>query len=87
MRVAEPNQTVAELLSMLDEPGGQTILIKDETRFGVLVSSAQYQRFRAFETSEFDRAWKNLSDSAAANGLTEEELDQILTEIDAETPR
>ena len=48
MRVAGPNQTVAELLSMLDEPGGQTVMIRDQGHSALVVSSTEYERFRAY---------------------------------------
>ncbi len=87
MRVAEPNQTVAELLTMLDEPGGQTILLRDQGHSALVVSSTEYERFRAYEIAEFNRACAALAASAKENGLTEELLAEILAEIDAEMPR
>lgn len=84
MRVAEPNQTVAELLTMLDEPNTSTIFLEDENHSAVLLSRGEYNRMRGVLSAEFDRAWSELSRTAEANGLTEEKLAEILAEIDAE---
>ncbi len=87
MRVAEPNQTVAELLSMLDEPNTSTTFLEDENHSAVLLSRGEYNRMRGVLTAELDRACAVLAASAKENGLTEEILQEILAEIDAETPR
>ena len=86
MRVAEPTQTVAELLAMLDESNTSTIFLEDETHSAVLLSRGEYNRMRGVLSADFDRAWTNLSDTAKVNGLTEEKLAEILAEVDSETP-
>ena len=87
MRVAEPNQTVAELLLMLDEPNTSAISLEDDKHSAVLLSRSEYNRMRGVLSAEFDRASAALAAEAKASGLTEEILLQILGDIDAETPR
>ena len=87
MRVAEPTQTVAELLSMLDKPGAPPILLRDDQHSAMVISQADYEKLRVLHIAEFDRACAALAAEAKASGLTEDVLNEILAEIDAETPR
>lgn len=79
MTSSEVRQNFGEFL---EKGSRQPIIVKRQNReVGAFVPIEDYNRLRKLRMEELDQAVSALSDEAKANGLTEEILGDILSEV------
>ena len=67
--------------ALLDAAQREPVTIRRQNRdVAVLLSPEEYDRLRAFNTEEFERFCDRIAEQAAARGLTEEKLAEILAD-------
>jgi prevent-host-death family protein len=70
--------------AILDEAQREPIVIRRQDRdIAVVLSMADYERLRAGNIQAFLELRKQVSDEAAASGLTEKRLNELLADDDA----
>jgi prevent-host-death family protein len=79
MRYAANSDTEPKFLALLDSAKKQPIFIeRDGQEVAVLLSARQYDWLRGKAVREFNEFCDSVAKSAAAKGLTEEKLEEIL---------
>jgi antitoxin YefM len=74
--VTEAKQTFS---AVLDTAQHEPVVIRKQNRdVAVMISMRDYERLRRINIEEFQRFCKKVSEEAAAKGLTEEILNEIL---------
>src|SRR5271166_1739008 len=69
------------LAALLDAAQREPVMIRRQNRdVAVLLSPQEYDRLRALNTDGFQRFCDRISERAAARGLTEEKLTEILAD-------
>lgn len=74
-----PSPDVAALMDAAQN--GPVFLERGETDVAVVISAEQYSRMRRVAVSELLEFCDRMSDKAAANGLTEEKLEELLSDV------
>jgi PHD/YefM family antitoxin component YafN of YafNO toxin-antitoxin module len=79
MRYATSSDTEPKLSALLDSAQNEPVFIeRDDQQVAVLVSANQYDRLRGKATREFNDFCDAVAAKAAARGLTEEKLEELL---------
>jgi prevent-host-death family protein len=79
MRYTAASDTDPKLTSLVDAAQREPVFIqRDEQEVAVLVSARDYDRLSGKAAREFNALCDQIADEAAANGLTEEILEEIL---------
>lgn len=67
------------LAALLDAAQREPVVIRRQNRdVAVLLSTHEYQRLRALNSAEFQRFCDRVAEGAAARGMTENKLTEIL---------
>ena len=70
--------------AILDDAQREPIVIRRQDRdIAVVLSMADYERLRSGNVQAFLELRKQVADAAAANGLTEKRLNELLADDDA----
>lgn len=84
MKTVAATEAKNRLGAILDEAQREPIVIRRQDRdIAVVMSMAEYERLRAGNIQAFLDLRNDIATRAAANGLTEERLAQLLTSDDA----
>ena len=79
MRYNAASDTDPKLATLLDAAQAEPVFIeRDQQEVAVLVSAREYDRLSGKAAREFNAFCDKMADEAAANGLTEEKLQEIL---------
>jgi prevent-host-death family protein len=79
MRYVSATDAKQRLAALLDAVQREPVVIRRQKRdVAVLLSPQDYERLRAFNTADFQRFCDQIAAKAAARGLTEDKLNQIL---------
>lgn len=79
MRYVSATDAKQRFAALLDAVQREPVIIRRQKRdVAVLLSPQEYERLRAFNTAEFQRFCDQIAAKAAARGLTEDKLEQIL---------
>jgi prevent-host-death family protein len=79
MRYVSATDAKQRLAALLDAVQREPVMIRRQKRdVAVLLSPQDYERLRAFNTADFQRFCDQIAAKAAARGLTEDKLNQIL---------
>jgi len=79
MRYVSATEAKQRLAALLDAAQREPITIRRQKRdVAVLLSAQEYERLRALNTAEFERFCDRIGERAAARGLTEDKLTEIL---------
>lgn len=79
MRYNAASDTDPKLATLLDAAQAEPVFIeRDQQEVAVLVSAREYDRLSGKATREFLDFCDKMADEAAANGLTEDKLQEIL---------
>jgi prevent-host-death family protein len=80
MRYTTNTDTESKLTTLLDAAQSEPVIIeRDQQEVAVILSARDYDRLSGKATREFLEFCDKMADEAAANGLTEEKLQEILT--------
>jgi prevent-host-death family protein len=80
MRSISVTDARQRLAALLDAAQHESVMIRRRNRdVTVLLSPHEYDRLRALNTDEFQRFCVQIAERAAARGLTEDKLTEILT--------
>jgi prevent-host-death family protein len=83
MRTVSATEAKQRFAAVLDAAQREPVTIRRQNReVAVLLSTEEYQRLRALNVEEFERFCDTIAERAAARGLTEDELVDILTDED-----
>jgi prevent-host-death family protein len=81
MRYVSATDAEQRLAALIDAAQREAVMIRRQDReVAVLLSPHEYDRLRALNTEEFQRFCDRISERAAARGLTEDELAEILAD-------
>jgi antitoxin Phd len=81
MRYVSATDAKQRLAALLDAAQREPVMIRRQNRdVAVLLSPQEYHRLRALNTEEFQRFCDRIGERAAARGMTEEKLAEILTD-------
>ena len=81
MRYVSATDAKQRLAALLDAAQREPVMIRRQNRdVAVLLSPQEYDRLRALNTEEFQRFCDRIGERAAAHGMTEEKLAQILAD-------
>ncbi len=81
MRYVSATEAKQRLAALLDMAQREPVTIRRQKRdVAVLLSPQEYERLRALNTSEFERFCDRIAERAAARGLTEDKLTEILSD-------
>ena len=81
MRYVSATDAKQRLAALLDAAQREPVTIRRQNRdVAVLLSPEEYDRLRALNTEEFERFCDRIAERAAARGLTEEKLAEILAD-------
>ena len=84
MKTVPATEAKNRLGAILDEAQREPIVIRRQDRdIAVLISMADYERLRAGNIQAFLDLRNQVAEEAAANGLTEEGLNDLLADDDA----
>ena len=84
MKSVPATEAKNRLGAILDEAQREPIVIRRQERdIAVVLSMADYERLRAGNVQAFLELRKQVAEEAAANGLTEERLNELLADDDA----
>jgi prevent-host-death family protein len=79
MRYVTATDAKQKLAALLDAAQREPVVIRRQKRdVAVILSAEEYDRLRAFNTTEFDRFCDRVAGKAAARGLTARKLQRIL---------
>ena len=79
MRYVSATEAKQRLAALLDAAQREPVTIRRQKRdVAVLLSPQEYERLRALNTSEFERFCDRIAERAAARGLTEDKLTEML---------
>ncbi len=79
MRYVSATEAKQRLAALLDAAQHEPVTIRRQKRdVAVLMSPHEYERLRALNTAEFQRFCDRIGERAAARGLTEDKLTEIL---------
>jgi len=79
MRTVSATDAKQRLAALLDAAQREPVVIRRQNRdVAVIMSAEEYERMRDFNASEFQRFCDRISERAAARGLTEDKLAEIL---------
>jgi prevent-host-death family protein len=79
MRYNAASDTDPKLATLLDAAQAEPVFIeRDQQEVAVLVSAREYDRLSGKAAREFNEFCDSIADRAAARGLTEEKLEEIL---------
>jgi prevent-host-death family protein len=83
MRYVSATEAKQRLAALLDAAQREPVVIRRQKReVAVLLSTQEYDRLRALNAAEFQRFCDRVARDAAARGLTEEVLSEILSDED-----
>jgi len=83
MRTVSATEAKQRFAAVLDAAQREPVTIRRQNReVAVLLSTEEYQRLRALNVEEFECFCDTIAERAAARGLTEDELVDILTNED-----
>jgi prevent-host-death family protein len=81
MRSVSATEAKQRLAALLDAAQREPVVIRRQKRdVAVLLSTQEYERLRALNRAEFQRFCDRVAEKAAARGLTEEKLAEILAD-------
>ncbi|MEO8659201.1 MAG: type II toxin-antitoxin system Phd/YefM family antitoxin [Bryobacteraceae bacterium] len=81
MQSVSATEAKQRLAALIDAAQREPVVIRRQNRdVAVILSPQQYERLRALNTSEFQRFCDRVAEGAAARGLTEEKLAEILVD-------
>lgn len=81
MRSVSATEAKQRFAAVLDAAQREPVTIRRQNReVAVVLSAAEYQRLRALNVEEFERFCDRIAERAAARGLTEEKLADILAD-------
>ena len=81
MRSVSATEAKQRLAALLDAAQREPVVIRRQKRdVAVLVSTQEYERLRGLNRAEFQRFCDRVAEKAAARGLTEEKLAEILAD-------
>jgi prevent-host-death family protein len=81
MRIVTATEAKQNLGALLDNAQSEPVLIRRQKRdIAVILSVREYERLRAINLAEFNRFCDVIGQRAAAAGLTEEKLAELLAE-------
>jgi antitoxin Phd len=81
MRYVSATDAKQRLAALLDAAQREPVMIRRQNRdVAVLLSPQEYDRLRALNTDEFQRFCDRIGERAAAQGMTEEKLAEILAD-------
>lgn len=79
MRIVSATEAKQRLAALLDAAQREPVMIRRQKRdVAVILSPAEYDRLRALNVEEFERFCDRIGERAAARGLTEERLAELL---------
>ena len=79
MKFVSATEAKQRLAALLDAAQREPVMIRRQKRdVAVILSPAEYDRLRALNVEEFERFCDRIGEQAAARGLTEEGLADIL---------
>jgi len=79
MRYNAASDTDPKLATLLDAAQAEPVFIeRDQQEVAVLVSAREYDRLSGKAAREFNEFCDSIADRAAARGLTEEKLEELL---------
>jgi PHD/YefM family antitoxin component YafN of YafNO toxin-antitoxin module len=79
MRYAATSDTEPKLVALLEAAQNEPVFIeRDQQEVAVLVSARDYDRLSGKATREFLEFCDTIADNAAAKGLTEAKLEELL---------
>ena len=81
MRYVSATDAKKRLTALLDTAQREPVMIRQRNRdVAVLLSPQEYDRLRALNTDEFQRFCDRIGERAAARGMTEEKMSEILVD-------
>jgi antitoxin Phd len=81
MRSVPATEAKQRLAALLDAAQREPVMIRRQNRdVAVLLSPQEYDRLRALNTDEFQRFCDCIGEHAAARGMTEEKLLEIIAD-------
>ena len=81
MRSFSATDAKQNLAALLDAAQREPVVIRRQKRdVAVVLSADEYERLRDFNAREFQRFCDQVSSQAAASGMTEEVLDELLAD-------
>lgn len=81
MRSVSATEAKQRLAALLDAAQREPVLIRRQKRdVAVLLSTQEYERLLGLNRAEFQRFCDRVAEKAAARGLTEEKLAEILAD-------
>jgi len=81
MRFVSATEAKQRLAALLDAAQREPVMIRRQNRdVAVVLSPQEYDRLRALNTDEFQRFSARIGERAAARGMTEEKLAEILVD-------
>jgi len=81
MRYVSATEAKQRLAALLDTAQREPVVIRRHARdVAVILSAEEYGRLRALNAAEFQRFCDRVAEQAAARGLTEEKLTEILAD-------
>ena len=81
MRYVSATEAKQRLAALLDAAQREPVTIRRQNRdVAVLLSPQEYDRLRAVNIDEFERFCDRVAERAAARGLTEEKLTDLLAD-------
>ena len=81
MRYISATEAKQRLAALLDAAQSEPVVIRRQKRdVAVLLSARDYERLRALNVEEFERFCDRIGERAAARGLTEDTLADLLAD-------
>ena len=81
MRSVSATEAKQRLAALFDAAQREPVMIRRQNRdVAVLLSPQEYDRLRALNTDEFQRFCDRIGERAAARGMTEEKMSEILVD-------